>query len=80
MAAVLEARNILKTYSGRVAVEARKLCFHEGEVVAVCGPNGSGKSTLLRILALLDYPDQGEMVFRGRRLSSHGDWFNAGEA
>ncbi|HUT52925.1 MAG TPA: ATP-binding cassette domain-containing protein [bacterium] len=77
MPPVLQAKNILKTYSGRVALAADDLSFNEAEVVAVCGPNGSGKSTLLRILALLDYPDRGDLSFRGKTLSSRGDWFHA---
>ena len=39
--------------------------LQSGEIYAVAGPNGCGKSTLLNLLALLDRPQQGEVVFRG---------------
>jgi sulfate/thiosulfate transport system ATP-binding protein len=36
-----------------------------GELVALLGPSGSGKTTLLRIIAGLDWPDEGEIRFAG---------------
>lgn len=77
MATLLEVKNLVKTYSGRKVLEVPGLDFQPGEICAVCGPNGSGKSTLLRILALLDYPDAGEISLGGKVLASHGDWFEA---
>jgi len=74
---VLEARNIAKTHSGHTVLEAGSLRFEKAQITSVCGPNGAGKSTLLRILALLDFPDQGEVLFQGESFSSHGDWFRA---
>lgn len=38
----------------------------DGEILAVFGPSGSGKSTLLSLLALLDAPDQGDILFDGQ--------------
>jgi len=72
---LLEVVDLEKSYSGRTVIKAAHAGFRQGAVTAVCGPNGSGKSTLLRILALLDYPDRGRVVFRGRPLTSRGDWF-----
>ncbi len=40
-----------------------------GETVAVVGASGSGKSTLLGILAGLDVPSQGKVLFAGETLS-----------
>jgi tungstate transport system ATP-binding protein len=74
---VLEAINIAKTHSGHTVLEAGSLRFEKAQITSVCGPNGAGKTTLLRILALLDYPDEGEVLFQGESFSSHGDWFRA---
>ena len=40
------------------------------EVVSIVGSSGAGKSTLLQILGTLEKPDQGEVTFEGKRISS----------
>jgi lipoprotein-releasing system ATP-binding protein len=44
-----------------------------GESVAIVGASGCGKTTLLQMLAGLDTPTSGEIIFRGRNLQ-HLDW------
>jgi molybdopterin-binding protein len=43
-----------------------QLDVNEGEVLAVIGPNGAGKTTLLQVLALLEKPADGEVMYEGR--------------
>ncbi len=58
-------------YDGRTVLRVERLEVREGEVLAVVGPNGAGKSTLLRLMALLEEPTRGEVVFwDGSRLSA----------
>jgi tungstate transport system ATP-binding protein len=52
---------------GRVILDIDYLEMPEGGLTAVVGPNGAGKSTLLKTLAFLESPDEGEIVFRGRK-------------
>ena len=44
----------------------------EGDFTAVIGKNGSGKSTLIRLLAGINSPDSGNIVFRGKNFLSYG--------
>ena len=65
------AKGVKKHYgSGPAAVQVLKgvdLEVQAGEFVAVLGPSGSGKSTLLNLLGLMDRPDEGELLVKGRR-------------
>jgi len=68
---LLEARNLAKTYDGGNirALREINLSVAAGEFLAIRGPSGSGKSTLLQLLAGLDTPTFGEVLYRGTRLS-----------
>lgn len=44
-----------------------------GETLAVVGASGIGKSTLLHILGTLDYPDSGELRFKGQNVFDFDD-------
>ena len=37
--------------------------FEDNKIISLTGPSGSGKSTLLHLLALLENPDSGKMIF-----------------
>ena len=74
---MIEARNLSKSYTmGRVTLEVLKgvsLQIDPGTFVAIVGPSGAGKSTLLHLLAGLDTPTQGEVVWDGRGVSNLSD-------
>lgn len=61
----IEARNITKQFGLFTALRAVDLTVETGELVALLGPSGSGKTTLLRIIAGLDFPDDGAILFDG---------------
>jgi len=58
--AVLNIKNITKTYSGRTLFEEASMTINWGERVALVGPNGAGKSTLIRIILGQEEADAGE--------------------
>ncbi len=56
---------------GRVtALRGVDLVVKTGDFLAVTGPSGCGKSTLLSVMGALDEPDEGEILFIGKRLGN----------
>jgi len=76
-ASVLELRGLHKTYHlGKHVVRALQgvdLVVQPGEMLALTGPSGSGKSTLLNLAGLIDQPDAGDVVLRGRTVTRIGE-------
>jgi len=70
---MLTAHNLHKSFGPTPALRGAELSVEKGELVAVMGPSGSGKSTLLHCLAGILTPDEGEVVFDGRRVDRLSD-------
>ena len=70
MSLLYEVRGLVRRY-GRVtaldlpALGVDELRIHSGQVLTLVGYNGSGKSTLLRLLAFLEEPDEGRIIYHG---------------
>jgi tungstate transport system ATP-binding protein len=71
-APVLALRGVRLRRAHGFQLDVPALDVSAGELLAVIGPNGSGKSTLLRVLGLLQAPDEGDVCFRGERVSAAG--------
>ena len=70
---LLEVRDLRKSYqlAGRPALEVLhgiQFSLNAGECRPICGPSGAGKSTLLHILGGLEFPDDGDMIWKGESM------------
>jgi len=61
----IEIRNLSKRFGKTVVCDNLNLDIPSGELVALLGPSGSGKTSLLRIIAGLERPDSGSVLFHG---------------
>ena len=50
-------------------VKTISMKVNSGEIISLIGPNGAGKTTLMRIIAGINTPDSGNMIFNGKRIS-----------
>jgi branched-chain amino acid transport system ATP-binding protein len=71
---LLVAQGITKQFGGIVALDRVDLVVAAGEAVGVIGPNGAGKTTLFNCLFGLEVPDEGLVVFDGRRIDRLPVW------
>ena len=62
MLPLISVNHLGKTYGAKSVFEDLSLIINEREKIGLIGHNGSGKSTLLRILAGLEYHDDGEIT------------------
>ncbi len=72
----LEAKNIVKYFAHEghrlKALGGLNLKIEAGDFVCLVGPSGCGKSTFLRIAAGLSAPDEGEILFDGKPITTTG--------
>jgi nitrate/nitrite transport system ATP-binding protein len=68
---ILELKGVSKGY-GAPVLKRLDLAVEEGEFLAVLGFSGTGKSTLINLMAGLELPDQGEVLFRGAPVTGPG--------
>ena len=65
----IEALSITKKFGDFTALKNVHLKVPSGELVALLGPSGSGKTTLLRIIAGLEFADEGSVRFEGKDIT-----------
>ena len=63
--ALIEIRNLTKSFGLVRAVDGVDLDIHAGEFLTLLGPSGSGKTTVLRMIAGFETPDSGSVKLNG---------------
>jgi ABC-2 type transport system ATP-binding protein len=64
----LEANNIYKKYGTHQALHDVSITVPEKTVFGLLGPNGAGKTSLIRIINQITGPDEGTVLFKGKKL------------
>ena len=62
----IEVRGVTKTFGKFTALNNVDLKVETGDLLALLGPSGSGKTTLLRVIAGMETPDTGSVLFAGQ--------------
>lgn len=65
---LVEMRGIRKRFGGVEALRGVNLVLYPGEILGLVGDNAAGKSTLMKVLSGAYQPDEGEILFEGRRV------------
>jgi ABC-2 type transport system ATP-binding protein len=65
---LIQAENVTKRFSGHTALEDVSLDVPEKSIFGLLGPNGAGKTTLIRIINMITAPDEGHILFAGRKI------------
>lgn len=70
---VLEIKNLKKYYASQKAVDDISFELAEGSIFGLLGPNGAGKTTLIRMITGIFYPDEGQILFNGKKFDPLND-------
>src|SRR5258706_7139448 len=66
---ILSVQNVTKRYSNHTALDKVSIEVPEQSIFGLLGPNGAGKTSLIRIINQITGPDEGEIFFKGEKLS-----------
>jgi spermidine/putrescine transport system ATP-binding protein len=72
--ASVELRNVVKRFSGVIAVDSLSLEIGRGEFFSLLGPSGCGKTTTLRLIGGLEQPDSGEIFIDGELVNDRAPY------
>lgn len=70
---LLELQNLKKYFATQKAVDDISLHVEKGQIFGLLGPNGAGKTTLIRMITGIFYPDEGQIIFDGKKFDPLND-------
>jgi ABC-2 type transport system ATP-binding protein len=75
---ILDVKHLKKYYATQKAVDDISFTLEKGSIFGLLGPNGAGKTTLLRMITGIFYPDDGEILFEGKKFEATKDVLRIG--
>ncbi|HET9747140.1 MAG TPA: ATP-binding cassette domain-containing protein, partial [Chitinophagaceae bacterium] len=75
---LLEVQNLKKYFATQKAVDDVSFNVTKGSIFGLLGPNGAGKTTLIRMITGIFYPDEGNIIFDGKKFDPVNDVVNIG--
>ena len=73
---IVDINHLKKSYGANEVLKDIDFHVNKGEVVSIIGSSGSGKSTLLRCINLLEKPNGGEIIYKGKNILNNGHDIN----
>jgi ABC-2 type transport system ATP-binding protein len=70
---MLETAHLKKYFTTQKAVDDISFTVEKGTIFGLLGPNGAGKTTLIRMITGIFYPDEGTILFKGKKFDPDGD-------
>src|SRR5215813_314082 len=75
---IVEVHNLKKYFATQKAVDDVSFSIEKGSIFGLRGPNGAGKTTLIRMITGIFFPDEGEIIFDGKKFHPLDDIINIG--
>lgn len=75
---ILQVQNLKKQFATQKAVDDISFNVEKGSIFGLLGPNGAGKTTLIRMITGIFYPDEGEIIFDGKKFDPVNDIIHIG--
>ncbi|HJS54820.1 MAG TPA: ABC transporter ATP-binding protein [Chitinophagaceae bacterium] len=70
---LLEVQHLKKYFATQKAVDDISFSVRSGSIFGLLGPNGAGKTTLIRMITGIFYPDEGQIIFDGKKFDAIND-------
>lgn len=77
MAALIEMKDVKKSFGGNMVLNGINLEVEKGDIVAIIGSSGSGKSTMVRCLAGLEEIQSGKIFLKGEEITDRNSVVNS---
>src|SRR6187397_3013471 len=75
---LLEVQHLKKYFATQKAVDDISFSVNKGRIFGLLGPNGAGKTTLIRMITGIFYPDEGQILFDGKKFDPINDVVHIG--